>query len=99
LRSILKRIAILVGLAVALVYAGDYGWLRYRMGNPKVGDAFGTVTVYYATELKNGRAEFYFDQPQNQTCTHSLFPHLGYTPCWYAKRKSVRIIGVVVSPL
>jgi hypothetical protein len=41
------------------------------------------VRPYYAVPQKNHKTEFLFDEPQDETCVHSLFPHLGDEPCWY----------------
>jgi hypothetical protein len=70
-------------LLAALVYAADYLLLRYRIATNH--GPFGTVTVrpYYAVPQKNHKTEFLFDDPQDETCVHSLFPHLGDQPCWY----------------
>jgi hypothetical protein len=51
------------------------------------------VTSYYGTALKDGKMEIFTDQPQVETCAHSLFPHSGYRPCWYAARNNVKPIG------
>jgi len=42
----------------------------------------------YAVKQKSGKLEYYFDQPQVQQCSHTLFPQMGYTPCWYLQRKA-----------
>ena len=31
-------------------------------------------------------------------CVHSLFPHLGLSPCWYLKRNSQKPIPMVIMP-
>jgi hypothetical protein len=66
-----------------LIYTCDFLLLRYRITTNH--GPFGTVTVrpYYAVPQKNHKTEFLFDEPQDQTCVHSLFPHLGDQPCWY----------------
>jgi hypothetical protein len=70
----------------ALVYAGDYVVLRYRVAKGK--QPFGTVSVYsyYAVQEKNHKTEFLSGSTEDDTCVHSLFPHLGYSPCWYLNR-------------
>jgi hypothetical protein len=81
------RIAVAaLALGCALVYAGDYVSVRYHI--PKGREPLGTVVVqpYYAVPLKSGKTELIFQQPQTQTCVNSLFPHLGYSPCWYLRR-------------
>ena len=93
-RRILGRT--LIGLAVLLgaLYAGDALFVRYRMAHEKDGDPLGQVTYYIATMLKNGRVEVFYDQPQIEVCVHALFPHLGYRPCWYVTRHTVRRIAL-----
>ena len=84
--KILKRVVLIVASLLALVYIGDYAALRIPV--PKGRSVFGTVTVrdYYDVTLKGGKSEFYFLNPQDVTCVNSLFPHMGYKPCWYLRR-------------
>jgi hypothetical protein len=81
-------------LLAALVYAGDYVSLRYRI--PGNREQFGTVTVtrYYAIHEKNNKTEYDFAPSENRTCTHSLFPQLGYRPCWYVSRHTEEKIEI-----
>ena len=81
-----------VALSILGVYASDYAWLEYRIGHDTAGQAFGSVTFYYATPLKNGRTEIFYDQPQTEICVQALFPHAGYRPCWYAAKSQVRMV-------
>jgi hypothetical protein len=76
-----------IGLFLA-IYVIDWMWFVHRSSNPNVGNALGSVTYYYASALKNGKAEVYFDQPQTEVCARSLFAHSGHSPCWYASRKN-----------
>jgi hypothetical protein len=73
-------------LALAILCGGDYLVIRLRIWRNR--DPFGTVQIerYTAVHEKNGKTEFTFDQPETATCIHSLFPHLGYAPCWYLNR-------------
>lgn len=88
--SLAKRVGIVAGIVFVVIYAGDYGLLQYKMrGN----SGLGTVTSYYGTPTKDGKMEIFTDQPQIETCVHSLFPHLGYRPCWYANRNNVTQVG------
>lgn len=70
-------------LFVAATYLIDYAVLRLRIAAGKT--PFGTVKVrpVYAVPQKNHSTEFLAGDVQDQTCVHSLFPHLGDTPCWY----------------
>jgi len=84
--KVVKRgVLIAVGL-LAAVYAGDYGSVRIPI--PKSRVAYSTVTVrpYYDVGLKSGKSDLYFLDPQKQTCVNSLFPHMGYSPCWYLRK-------------
>ncbi len=85
-RALGKGILMVMFLLLA-VYAGDYVLIRFRVLRNH--SPFGVVRVrrYYAVTMKDGKPEYYFDQPTDQTCVHSLFPHLGYAPCWYLQRR------------
>lgn len=69
-------------LFLVVTYGGDYALVRFRR------EPTGVVTVrrYYAIQEKANRVEYVFDKEENQTCVQSLFPHLGFTPCWYLSR-------------
>jgi hypothetical protein len=86
LKRFLKTTLALVVSALAVVYACDYAFFRYRSARNR--DPYGSVTIrhYYAVQHKNGKTEFLFDPPAAQICVHSLFPHGGHTPCWYLVR-------------
>jgi hypothetical protein len=94
LKATLLRIVAALVLLALLVYAGDYLSVRYKIPNGR--DLFSTVTIqaYYAIHEKNGRTEYDFAQPQTQVCIHSLFPHFGYTPCWYVNRHTDKRIDI-----
>lgn len=81
-------------LLAALVYAGDYFLVRFKI--PKSHEPFSSVTIqpYYAIHQKNGKTEFDYAQPQTQVCVQSLFPHFGYDPCWYVKRHTDKRIDI-----
>ena len=63
------------------------------MRNSKSNDPLETVTFYYATAMKNGKVEVFYDQPQTQTCVRSIFPHNGRTPCWRFNRSGIQRIS------
>jgi hypothetical protein len=83
---ILKRILTAAAVVIAVLYAGDWIWFSHQTSSP--GGGLGSVTYYYASALKDGKAEVYFDQPQTEVCARSIFPHAGYNPCWYENRRS-----------
>ena len=84
--AILQRVILAVMAVAALVYAGDYLWAKHLMANPSTG--LGTVMVHREWDIprKDGRVEFDMDPAEADSCVHSMFPHFGYTPCWYAVR-------------
>ena len=86
---IVERILGAILLIVAAVYAGDYLVARVRGAH-----AVSAVQVqpYYAVPLRSGKTEFMMLDPETRTCVRSLFPHFGYSPCWYLDgRKEQRI--------
>lgn len=80
-----KSIAALVLLA-ALMYLADYTVLRVRIAANWA--PFGSVTVHpvLAVPQKNRSTEFMVEDPVDQTCVNSLFPHMSDPPCWYLAR-------------
>lgn len=96
-KTLLKWIgAVLVALA-GLVYAGDFVWFEFRIHNAKPNDPLETVTFFYATGVKGGKVEVFYDQPQTQICVHSIFPHQGYKPCWRFNRSHVQLISRLIT--
>jgi hypothetical protein len=79
----MSKLFIAIVLGLGFLYVGDILWVRFRGS-----EAFGTVEVqtYYAIPQKNGRTDFEFGDPENQTCVKSFFPHSGDNPCWYVRR-------------
>ena len=94
MKDIVLRIVGAMFLLALVTYAGDYLSVRYRI--PKDRDPFSTVTIqpYYAIHQKNGRTEYDFAPPESQVCIRSLFPHFGYSPCWYVKRHTEKRIDI-----
>ncbi len=82
----MKRTLIAILIVGVLTYGGDSLVLAMRP------EPYGSVTVqtYYAVPKKNGKTEFMLLEPRNVPCVHSIFPHLGYSPCWYVARHSER---------
>ena len=94
MKSVLFRVVGAAVLLVCVVYVGDYLSVRYEIRKGR--DPLSTVTIqpYYAIHEKNGRTEYDFAQPQTQVCVRSLFPHSGYSPCWYVKRHTEKRIDI-----
>jgi hypothetical protein len=87
-----KTIVALLIAATALTYAGDYLWFRVRLIHPKPADPLESLTGprILAIPEKGGKISYEIDQQnpeQTVTCVHSLFPHRGFAPCWYARRR------------
>lgn len=93
-KRLLPRTFIALIMAAALVYACDYFVLRFRIATDR--QPYGTVTVqpYYAVPQKDHKTQFLFDDPQDETCVHSLLPHLGDSPCWYLSRNKEKRINM-----
>jgi hypothetical protein len=85
--ELLRRALMATVVGLPLLYLGDYISLRYGLP-PR--DTFDVVKVeqYYAVPRKDGRLEYYTDDPVDQRCVRSLFPHMGLSPCWYLRRGS-----------
>jgi hypothetical protein len=96
-RAIVGRSLAIAALAVALVYICDSLYLRFVLGGANSPAAVGSVQYYPAAQQKNGTVQIYFESPQSENCVHAVFPHYGYNPCWYAKRKTVRLMGRRIS--
>jgi hypothetical protein len=90
------RIALLIvcgiTLSLGLAYLGDFAVAHYRAA--RHGNVFDTVNVdvFYVIQQKSGRTEFSYAGSQTQTCSRSLFPQLGLTPCWYLRRHNFKHI-------
>jgi hypothetical protein len=100
---IFKRTVIGIVVAVIAAFIADYVVLRSKIMFPKLGAATGTVqmTRLYAIAQKNGRVEYELDANQPEVtmpCVHSLFPHMGNSPCWYLQQNATRPIPVVIFP-
>ncbi len=85
-----KRLMIGLIVAVGLFYGSDYLYLRFRMLHAKPADPFESLKSLRVLAIpeKNGKTEYQVDAlnpEQTVTCVHSLFPHMGYSPCWYVK--------------
>ncbi len=80
------RILIATFAGMIALYLGDDLSVRYRI--PGSRQPFGTVTIrrFDAIPGKNNKTEYVYENPVTVTCVRSLFPHLGYVPCWYLSR-------------
>lgn len=92
MKRYLVRTAIVLIAALALMHAADFVVLKIRIATNH--NPYGTVTVrsYYSIAKKNSKVEYDYIGTEDETCTHSLFPHGGYNPCWYASSHTERNI-------
>jgi hypothetical protein len=79
---------------IAVAYVCDYCALRYKIARNRTPYGSVNVQLYYSMLQKNGKTEFIPGETQTQTCVHSLFPHMGYSPCWYASRRTDKRIEI-----
>jgi hypothetical protein len=88
------RAAVTILVVAVAAYGGDWFALRFRSW--RHGDVFGNVSVtpVYVIHEKNGKTEYQYDPPQDQACVRSLFPHFGYSPCWYLSRHAEKHIDI-----
>ena len=80
-------------LLLAMTYGYDYASVRRRMAAQKQGDPFDVITYPHllAIPQKGNKVDYELDTTSplvSESCVHSLFPHMGYTPCWYVQRRS-----------
>jgi hypothetical protein len=94
MKSPLIRLLSVVLVLAAMVYGGDWLSLRYRVWRHR--EVFGSVSVtpVYVINEKNGKTQYQYDSPQDQTCVRSLFPHFGYSTCWYLSRHQEKRIEI-----
>lgn len=92
--SWILRGALIALLTLAGLYVADYVSARYRI--PGNRQTLGSVQVQtlYAVRQKDGRFEYSLGDLEAQTCVRSLFPHLGYTPCWYLSSHATKRIEI-----
>jgi hypothetical protein len=101
MRSILKRIFFLAAILLAVLYMYDYLSVLHRKSAHKQGDPFDAVVHprLLAIPQKGNRVEFALDAQSpmvSDACVHSIFPHFGYTPCWYISRNALKPIPMVI---
>ena len=88
------RVLKILVAAFVILYAGDYLSLRYQF--PHHRETLGTVevNVYYAVKLKGKKTEFMRADSQEETCTYSLLPQMGYLPCWYVTSHRTKWVDI-----
>src|ERR1700722_7320770 len=90
LSPLLSRIATAIVPLVILLYIGDYVIVRFRS------QPTGTcqITKLYGIPQKDGKTSYEAGEPETPTCSNPIFPHLGYSPCWYLKRHKMQQVNL-----
>jgi hypothetical protein len=83
-----------VALGLPGLYAGDYLCARYRIPGDRQTLGSVQVNTLYAVRQKSGRIEYSLGDTETEPCVRSLFPHLGYVPCWYLRRHATKRIEI-----
>jgi hypothetical protein len=73
--------------AVVALYAGD--WLLYNLRGSSTDKV--TVSRFISAPLKNNKEELDYLGSEVVTCSLSLFPQGGYSPCWYLRRNKNQV--------
>jgi hypothetical protein len=94
-----KRFCLALLLLPLLLYICDFIFFQIKGHLQGAEATVGSVHFYQAAQLKSGKTEVYFDSPQIETCSHSLFPESGHRPCWYASRETIHVIGEDGQPM
>lgn len=76
------RIALIAVASLCALYFADA--IVLRLSRQPHGEV--QIRRYYAMPLKGGKTEFGDAGVEKDTCVHSVFPHSGFAPCWYAIR-------------
>ena len=93
---IVKRILVrgflgLIGVLL-VAYVADAIQVRIRLATEGPAKVYDSVTVVYAAGLKNSKYEIYSGSPETETCSRTLFPQMGYSPCWYLRRHTMQML-------
>lgn len=93
-----QRALLVVFVLFALTYGSDYLQIRYRIWRDRNPYGIVTIQILYAISEKGApgtnKTEYISGGAQDVPCVNSIFPHFGYSPCWYLKRKPERRISI-----
>lgn len=83
-----------MSLALATFYLGDYLCARYRIPNHR--QTLGSVQVrtLYGVRLKGRHIQYSLGDTETEPCVRSVFPQLGYAPCWYLSGHATKYIEI-----
>jgi hypothetical protein len=83
-------IAVSVAAAAVAAFAGDWVVFNVRGGlTAKV-----TVSHFLSAPLKNNKEELDYLGSEEVTCSVSLFPQGGHSPCWYLRRHKNQVTNI-----
>ena len=91
-KKIIVRGSLALLAAIVLAYIVDAIQVRVRLAMGGPAKAYDTVTVLYAAGLKDSKLEIYSGQPDVETCARTLFPQMGYSPCWYLRKHTMQML-------
>ena len=93
MKRLWRRLLLISGALLLLLYLADYLSIAYRIPNGR--EQFGSVEVQklLAVPQKDQKTEYIADPPQAQQCVYSLFPQLGLAPCWYESRHAIQQVN------
>jgi hypothetical protein len=91
--KLFPRLLLIAAASLLLSYACDYISIAYRI--PGGRQQFGSIEVQklLAVPQKDRKTEYIADPPEQQQCVHSLYPQLGFTPCWYVARHAIQQVN------
>lgn len=78
----LPRVGIAAVLAFASLYVGD--WTAFKLRGSPTSSVI--VSQYQTVPLKGNKIEYDFIGTGSVTCSVSLFPQAGQSPCWRLRR-------------
>jgi hypothetical protein len=94
MKRIVLRATIVLLTVLGIVYVVDYCVVRYRIPRGRYPFAQVVVQPFYAIHQKNGKIDYETADPENDQCVRSIFPHMGYAPCWYLSRHTEKHIDI-----
>jgi hypothetical protein len=76
--------------ACVVSYAGD--WLVFNLRGSVTAKV--TVSHFLSAPLKNNKQELDYLGSEEVSCSVSLFPQGGFTPCWYLRRHKNQVTNI-----
>jgi len=89
IRKIALQLCLALVVVGALTYSADDLSARFR-GKPT--EQLKIDPVYAAINHFN-QVEYSVGTPYMATCVDALFPHFGFSPCWYLRKHTLQTIG------